>query len=141
MPVLAARAASVKTTLRPTTTVRRVPAPNTYAPRAHPLQGAPLRTRTAEAITEATAQALQAAATTEATPLLREARLPAATIGAAHRQVQAAAQVAATVAEAAVQALRATAQVQAAIAQAVEAVAVAAVAEEDNYRSDNGLKE
>ena len=137
MPVLAARATSVKTTPRPTTTVHRVPAPNTYARRAHPLLGVPLRAQTAGTIIEATV--LQAAATTEATPLLREARLPAATTGAAHRQAQAAARVAATVAEVAVQAPQAIAQVRAAIAQAAEAVAVAAVAEEDNYRSDNGL--
>ena len=141
MPALAAKAASVRTILRPTTIARRVPAPNMYARRAHPLQGVPLRARAAAAITEATAQALQTAATTEAVPPLREARLPAATTGAAPRQAQAAAQVAATVVEAVAQAPQATVQVRAAIAQAAvaEAVAVAAVAEEDNYRSSNGL--
>ena len=133
MPARAAKAASVKPTPRPTTTARRVPAPNTYARRARPLQGVLLRVRTVAPITEATAQALRAAATTEAVPPLREARLPAATTGAAPRQAQAAARAVATVAEAVAQAPQATAQVRAAIAQAAaEAVAVAA-AEEDNF--------
>lgn len=83
------------------------------------------------AITEATAPAPPVALhTIEAAHPLREAHLRAATTEAAPHQVQAAAQVAATVAGAAVQAPQATAQ--AVIAQVAEAVAAA---EEDNFQS------
>jgi hypothetical protein len=84
---------------------------------------------TAAAITETAAQALQAAPSTEAIPLLREVLL----------QAQAVAQVAVTVAEAVVraQAPQATAQVQVAtaLAEAVEAQAV----EEDNLLSASDI--
>lgn len=82
------------------------------------------------AITEATAPAPPVALhTIEAVLPHREALHQAATAGAAPRQAQAAAQVAATVAGDAVQAHQATAQ--AVIAQVAEAVAAA---EEDNFQ-------
>jgi len=130
LPALAAKAANAKTTPHPTIAVLHAPVQNMYVRRTHLHHVLPHLTRaeeapTAAAITETTAQALQAAPSTEAIPLLREVLL----------QAQAVAQAVVIVAEAAaqVQVPQTTAQVQVAtaLAEAVEAQAV----EEDNLLS------
>lgn len=129
----AAKAVNVRATLRQAAAVPHAPAQNMCARKAHLLH-APLH-QASTAVAEAIAQAVPTTGATHRAAAITEA----ARLRGVPLQVRDVVQVAATVAEAAVQAPQAIAQVRAAIAQAAEAVAVAVVAEEDNYRSDNGL--
>ena len=137
-------AAVARATPRPTAAVLLAPAPNTSVRRVRPLH-APLLRAPAEAVqaaatTEAVAAHRQAEVTTAAARH-REAALAAeATTEAARHQVQAAVRVAATAVEAAAQARAVTARVAVAAAAVVAATVPAAVvvqvaAEEDNFRA------
>ena len=138
------RAAAVaRATPRPTAAVLLAPVPNTSVRKARPLlvplHRAPAEAVQAAATTEAVAAHRRAEATTAAAHH-REAALAAeATTEAARHRVQAAVQAAATVAEAAAQARAVTARAAVAAAAVVAATApavdVQVAAEEDNFRA------